>query len=363
MVEQVARSYRDEGYEVVLEPSADDLPAFLRDFRPDLVAVGEEESVVVEVKSGATLPRGSELIRMAAVLADQPGWRLDLVSTGTDRPVPADEPLTQSTLKLEEIDQVLEDATTASIRRHHLSALILAALAAEGILRRIGHRIHRDYIRLGPIALAKTLYSEGPLTEKDVGALVALFEMRNRAAHAHRMPSPDSSDLPGALEVVRRLRDWERIRDRIEQALRDPSFSEALEEGMRSAVYDYNLENRFAIQSSGGETNSEALDDLELGGVRIGEIQDVDETSVALVVYARAKVRFVFLFDADFVSEVEDVNFEVQEPDAAEGLVMATTEREYELEFSTWFDAVRPELREAEVVAAEDVTGSPWTWR
>lgn len=38
---------------VIVEPTDVELPDFLKGFQPDLIAVGETESVVVEVKAGA----------------------------------------------------------------------------------------------------------------------------------------------------------------------------------------------------------------------------------------------------------------------------------------------------------------------
>ena len=50
-LDQVAQQYRDEGYEVVLEPRGDALPPFLDGFQPDLIARRGHEGVVAEVAS------------------------------------------------------------------------------------------------------------------------------------------------------------------------------------------------------------------------------------------------------------------------------------------------------------------------
>lgn len=48
---KIAEQYRNQGYEVVFQPSPEDLPDFLKNFRPDLLARRENEAVIVEVKS------------------------------------------------------------------------------------------------------------------------------------------------------------------------------------------------------------------------------------------------------------------------------------------------------------------------
>jgi hypothetical protein len=49
---RVAADYRRRGYEVRIEPRGADVPPFLEDFMPDMIAIGPSESVVVEVKTG-----------------------------------------------------------------------------------------------------------------------------------------------------------------------------------------------------------------------------------------------------------------------------------------------------------------------
>jgi hypothetical protein len=52
VIAKVADEYRRRGYDVAVKPSGADLPDFLGDFKPDLIARNGTESVVVEVKVG-----------------------------------------------------------------------------------------------------------------------------------------------------------------------------------------------------------------------------------------------------------------------------------------------------------------------
>jgi hypothetical protein len=47
----IAEEYKQRGYKVTISPPPNRLPKFLGDFRPDIVAEGPNESVIVEVKS------------------------------------------------------------------------------------------------------------------------------------------------------------------------------------------------------------------------------------------------------------------------------------------------------------------------
>lgn len=56
---QLAEEYRGQGYEVSFQPNPDDLPDFLKTYRPDLVARRGDEAVIIEVKSRSSLDSSS----------------------------------------------------------------------------------------------------------------------------------------------------------------------------------------------------------------------------------------------------------------------------------------------------------------
>lgn len=78
-VREIADEYRAKGYTVITEPDPSELPDFLEGYRPDVVATSPEESVIVEVKVGATTP-GSERFRaLVEAVQKYPGWGFSLV--------------------------------------------------------------------------------------------------------------------------------------------------------------------------------------------------------------------------------------------------------------------------------------------
>ena len=80
--QEVAREYEARGYRVLIEPGPNDLPQSLARFRPDLIARGSDETVLVEIKVGtqtAATERYGEL-------AEEIQARHRATST-TDRPV------------------------------------------------------------------------------------------------------------------------------------------------------------------------------------------------------------------------------------------------------------------------------------
>jgi hypothetical protein len=75
----IAADYRAQGYDVRIEPAPEEVPGFLARFRPDLIAHGSHDSVVVEVKIGTTTAASERFRELAERIQQQPGWRFSLV--------------------------------------------------------------------------------------------------------------------------------------------------------------------------------------------------------------------------------------------------------------------------------------------
>jgi Holliday junction resolvase len=50
-VERVAQEYREKGYEDAVGSAVSELPDFVREFRPDIIARSSNDCVVIEVKN------------------------------------------------------------------------------------------------------------------------------------------------------------------------------------------------------------------------------------------------------------------------------------------------------------------------
>ena len=94
-LQEIAAEYAAHGYEVLVEPRPEHLPAFLADFRPDLVARGPNDSVVVEVKVGTQTAASERFRELAETVQRQPGWRFSLVvlDSRSDEVAPTTQPL------------------------------------------------------------------------------------------------------------------------------------------------------------------------------------------------------------------------------------------------------------------------------
>ncbi len=83
----VADRYKSRGFKVVIRPGPDDLPAFAKDFKVELVATKEDGSVLASVKATRSeFEAEPDLVRYAETIDEQPGWRFDVYVMGPDSP-------------------------------------------------------------------------------------------------------------------------------------------------------------------------------------------------------------------------------------------------------------------------------------
>src|SRR4051812_22758637 len=80
----LARQYQRKGYRVVANPDRAARPDFLADFTPGLLALGADESVVVDVQFREDLVGNDTFLALVAAIEAAPGWRFDLVITNRD---------------------------------------------------------------------------------------------------------------------------------------------------------------------------------------------------------------------------------------------------------------------------------------
>src|SRR3712207_6660639 len=81
----IAEEYRLKGYQVIIDPTEEDLPPFLVGLRPELIVRNERESIVVEVASKVSLRQSDRLIKLAEALQNRPGWSLELAMVPSPR--------------------------------------------------------------------------------------------------------------------------------------------------------------------------------------------------------------------------------------------------------------------------------------
>lgn len=180
-IRDLAREYRSKGYAVYVEPKGDTLPDFLSEYSPDLIAVKEDESVVIEVKTKETLATTPKLRALADTISHEEGWRLDLVITNPRQTNESHRPAGPS-----DLESVLTRLAEAEHLAHSGSSeagMLLTWSAAEGLLRFGARRAGLVTENATAIHLAAQLYSHGLIGDSSYRAVKDNVATRNSLVH------------------------------------------------------------------------------------------------------------------------------------------------------------------------------------
>ena len=180
-LQEIAAEYEARGYEVLVEPRPEQLPEFLAGFRPDLVARGPNDSVVVEVKVGTQTAASERFRELAETIQRQPGWRFSLVVIDPRSDEVA--PPTQQLLDRQEIVDRLGRANELLKTGATDAAFLLMWVSVEALLRHIATREGLPLERVPSSSLMKELFSLGILSRSELEVAQRAFSVRNALVH------------------------------------------------------------------------------------------------------------------------------------------------------------------------------------
>jgi hypothetical protein len=200
-VQELAAEYQRNGYVVRVHPAAHELPEFLREFAPDLVAESSRGNVVVEVKMSTAIDAG-QMARLAEVIERQNGWKFEVVFVS--QPVAAEIPSEETLVPEAQVNRLLSSAEMLFANGEVEAAAMLAWSAAEAILRRNAQSAAPEFERQSSARVLKHLYSLGRIEHDTYEKLLLLMQFRNAVAHGFepRTAAPSISDV---VPDIRRL--------------------------------------------------------------------------------------------------------------------------------------------------------------
>ncbi|MGK7895585.1 MAG: hypothetical protein AB4372_18715 [Xenococcus sp. (in: cyanobacteria)] len=182
---KLAEEYRDKGYEILIHPNPEDLPDFLRNYRPDMIARREDEKVIIEVKSRSSLNSASTqyLPNLAQVIEKHPGWRFELVMANPE----------DVTYSLKVKDSLQENEIRSGLKvasqlleQHPESAILYSWSLVEATLRLVAEEEELSLRRFDPLYLVKQLAIEGIISQSEYQLLMDLLSLRNAVAHGFK---------------------------------------------------------------------------------------------------------------------------------------------------------------------------------
>jgi hypothetical protein len=197
-LQEIANDYETRGYRVLIEPAPTELPPFLANFHPDIVAYGPADSVIVEVKVGTRTAASERYRELAETIQQHPGWRFSLVVVDPRSDDVA--PSTRQLLDREKIVERLKEAEELLKRGVKEAAFVLLWASIEALLRHIASREGLPLERIPSSALLKDLFSLGLLSRNGLDIALRAFSVRNSLVHGFEAPELDA--ILGELTIL-----------------------------------------------------------------------------------------------------------------------------------------------------------------
>ena len=208
-VESLIKKYRDEGFTVIQNPKADQLPFDLDDYQPDILATKNqnESGLIIEVKTSISPVSVERLQSVAEEISRHPGWHFLLVTLedieaeslpGISEELPSWEELIDH---FSQVGKLIENNNIEP-------AFLFLWSVFEGALRKRAVDVSIPIERLPVIRLLRSMYSLGELSISEFDIIQAYLEKRNRLAHGYIQKLNSQVLLTFIMLVVKLLIEW-----------------------------------------------------------------------------------------------------------------------------------------------------------
>lgn len=172
----VAEKYRQLGYKVTVSPPSKKLPRFLSRFKPDIVAEGPDESVVIEATSSGKERGAAYWKELSRVVQRHPRWRLELIADASKRRM-------RQTMNKELARERLLEGKRLADQGMLAASLLITWSAVEAAMRLAAKQYEIDLPDQRPEVLISRLYTDGVFERQEYDFLVDVFGVRNAVAH------------------------------------------------------------------------------------------------------------------------------------------------------------------------------------
>jgi hypothetical protein len=199
----IAEEYRSRGYEVIEEPSPEQLPDFLSGYHPDLLVRKGDEAIIGEVKSRSSLAKDPRIRELARLLQAEPHWNLELVVVGESERFHAPEgarPFDRGDIlqRIEAAERLLESGFSEA-------ALLLAWSTSEATVRLLTEEEGIILDRPNPLDILKQAVMNGVISRDDYNFLANVVKYRNALVHGFKPIDLDPALVKDLLRATKRL--------------------------------------------------------------------------------------------------------------------------------------------------------------
>jgi uncharacterized protein YutE (UPF0331/DUF86 family) len=195
--EAILPRYIAEGFTVITHPSSDVLPEFMRNYRPDAVALRSDKKIAIEIKTDEPSTRKG-IEQTKDLFSHHPDWEFRVYYVPK---YPEEIPLQAATRR--EIEYYINEMTTLRDTGH----LVASILVAWAVLEAVGRILAPEQLARPqpPAQLVEVLAAEGYVSQAEADALRRGARLRNAAVHGHLAATATPESADELLAIVRRL--------------------------------------------------------------------------------------------------------------------------------------------------------------
>ena len=206
-IRQVAKDYEKNGYKVIIEPRDEDIPSFIKNYQPDIIATSGNDNVIIEVKTRTDFSTIEKLRDIADIVNKRESWRFELIVTTTKQATQSETKKRTLELEQSEIEENFKAVKLILKQDLFSSAFMLLWATLESISRQLLLVDKKNLNNKAPLVLIKTLFSFGYLTRTDLESLEKLFIVRNQIVHGYKTKGLDMNTVKRLLTIVDKLKE------------------------------------------------------------------------------------------------------------------------------------------------------------
>jgi uncharacterized protein YutE (UPF0331/DUF86 family) len=180
----IAEEYRSKGYEVIEQPSPEQLPEFLAGYHPDVLVQRGDEAIIVEVKSRSSLAKDPQIMELARLIRAEPHWNFELVLVGEEEQLST--PDRARPFERDDILRGIEAAEKLVASGFPEAALLQAWSTLEATVRLLS--VEGGLVLKGPnsFSILTQATSNGIISRADYNFLAKVMKYRNAFVHGFK---------------------------------------------------------------------------------------------------------------------------------------------------------------------------------
>jgi hypothetical protein len=191
---RVTECYRSQGYEVIDQPTLDQMPFNLEPYCPDLlVKISEHQGFIIEIKDVATNLAIDHYRNLAKIVAEHSGWQFLLI-TGEDATPIAEEDIIDHKLTRSQILHRKERIAKLISIGEHEAAFLSLWIFVEVLMRRRARQALIPIDRLPTMLMIQHFYTQSAISPDQFARAIALAEIRHRVAHGFPVKAPNLNE-------------------------------------------------------------------------------------------------------------------------------------------------------------------------